>query len=131
MSQQLTNLTTSFYLTAKTEPAKINFETALTQAIDETFTTFGQNVKQATYNYIENQHAIKKEQIPSMIEGFTSAIESIFGDAAGLLELKIMEKLQSKAPDFIYKAKRREVFFADYLNELKRHLDWQCLLPNV
>ena len=66
-----------------------------------------------------------------MIEGFTDAIESIFGDAAKLVELKIMEKLQSKVKGFAYKSKRKEVFFAEYLAALQRHLDWQCMLPNV
>jgi hypothetical protein len=131
MSRQLTNLTIPFDLMGEKEPFKINFETAVTEAIDEVFTTLGENVKQAIYSYLENKHGIKKEQIPSMIEGFTDAIESIFGDAAKLVELKIMEKLQSKVKGFAYKSKRKEVFFAEYLAALQRHLDWQCMLPNV
>ena len=115
----------------KKEPLKINFETALTEAIDEVFTTLGENVKQAMYSYIENQHAIRKEQIPSMIEGFTCAIESIFGDSAKLVELKIIEKLQGKVKSFTYKSRCKEIFFAEYLAALQRYLDWQCLLPNV
>ena len=96
MNQQLTSLTATFDLKSEKEQLKTSFETAVSESIDEVFTTLGENVKQAFYSYLENKYGIGKEQIPSMIEGFTDAIESIFGDAAKLVELKIMEKLQSK-----------------------------------
>ena len=131
MGQQLTNLTIPFDLIGEKEPLKINFETAVTESIDEVFTTLGENVKQAVYSYLKNKHGIKKEQIPSKIEGFTNAIEAVFGDAAKLVELKIIEKLQSKVKGFAYKSKRKEMVFAEYLAALQRHLDWQCMLPNV
>lgn len=106
MSQQLTSLTATFDLRGEKEPLKVSFETAVTESIDEVFTTLGENVKQAVYSYLENKYGIRKEQIPSMIEVFTNAIESIFGDAAKLVELKIIEKLQSKVKGFAYKSKR-------------------------
>ena len=122
MSQQLTSLTATFDLRGEKEPLKVSFETAVTESIDEVFTTLEENVKQAVYSYLENKYGIRKEQIPSMIEGFTDAIESIFGDAAKLVELKIIEKLQSKVKGFAYKSKRKETFFAEYLAALQRHL---------
>lgn len=131
MSQQLTNLTIPFDLMGKKETLKINFETAVTEAIDEVFTTLGENVKQAMYSYLENKYGIGKEEIPSMVKGFTNAVESIFGDSARLVELKIMEKLQGKAKGFKYKSKRNEMLFAEYLAELQKYLDWQCILPNA
>ena len=131
MTQQLTNLTIPFDLMGEKEPLKIVFETVVTEAIDEVFTTLGESVKQAVYSYLENKQGIRKEQIPSMIEGFTDAIESIFGDAAKLIELKIIEKLQGKVKGFAYKSKCKEMFFVEYLAALQRHLDWQGVLPNV
>lgn len=129
MSQQLTSLTATFDLRGEKEPLKVSFETAVTESIDEVFTTLGENVKQAVYSYLENKYGIRKEQIPSMIEVFTNAIESIFGDAAKLVELKIIEKLQSKVKGSLIN--RKEMFFAEYLAALQSHIDWQCVLPNA
>ncbi len=121
---QRTDLTIPFNLMGEKEPLKVNFETAVTEAIDEVFTTLGVNVKQAVYSYLENKHGIRKQQIPNTIEDFTNAIEALFGDAAKLVELKIIEKLQGKVPGFAYKSKRKEMFFAEYLAALQRHLNW-------
>jgi hypothetical protein len=123
MTPQLTNHTVLLDLTAEKEPSKTNFEAALTRAIDEVFSALGENVKQATFRYVENKYAIKKEQIPRQIEGFTAALESIFGEAAWLVELRIMEKLQGKAEGFSYKSKCKEIFFVDYLTALKLYMD--------
>ena len=131
MTQQPTRLTAKFDHWGKKEPLKINFETAVTEAIDEVFTNLGENVKRAVYIYLENNYGIKKEQIPGKIEGFSEAIESIFGDSANLVELKIIKTLQRKVKGFAYKSKSKESFFSEYLMALHRHLDCQCLLPNA
>ena len=122
MTTQLTNHTVLLDLTAREEHSKNNFEAALACAIDEVFTALGENVKQATYRYIENKYAVKKEQIPRQIEGFTAALESIFGDASWLVELRIMEKLQGKTQGFSYKSNCKEIIFVDYLKALKRYM---------
>ena len=123
MTQQLISLTAIIDLMDKKESVKVNFETAVTEAIDEVFTSLGENVKRVVYIFLENNYCIKKEQIPRKIEGFAAAIESIFGDAAKLVELKIMEKLQSKVKGFNYKSSSKEIFFSEYLAELKNYLD--------
>jgi hypothetical protein len=130
MVQQLTDLTITLDLLTNIEP-KNNFKTALTQAIDEVLTSLGENVKQATYSYIESKCKISKHQIPGKLDAFTSGLESLFGNAAVLVEIKIMEKLQSKAIGFMYKSNGREIFFADYLNALQQHMDWQDIVPNI
>ena len=131
MSQHLTHPTATIYLNRESEPLKTNFEAAVTESIEEVLSTLGENVKQAIYSYLENKYSIRKEQIPSKIEDFSDGIESIFGDAAKLVELKIMEKLQSKVKGFSYKSESKEIFFVEYLAALQRHLDWQRMLPNV
>ncbi len=130
MAQQLTSITT-FVLNGEKEPLKINFETTLIDAIDEVFTSLGENVKKAIYSYLENKHGIRKEQIPRMIESFTLAVETIFGEAAKLLELKIIEKIQNKVKSFTYKSKSKEVFFVEYIVAVQTHLDWQCMIAHV
>ena len=123
MAQQLISLTATIDLMDKSEDLKINFETAVIEAIDEVFTTFGENVKRVIYIFLENNYGIEKEQIPRKIEDFSTAIESIFGDAAKLVELKIMEKLQGKAKGFKYKSRINEIFFTEYLAALQSYLD--------
>ena len=77
------------------------------------------------YIFLENNYGIKKEQIPRKIESFSVAIESIFGDAAKLVEIKIMEKLQGKVKGFKYKSRSNEIFFAEYIAALQSCLDKQ------
>jgi len=120
MTQQLTELTTICELRA-IEPKAITFEEALAEAIDEVFQSLGEDVKQSMYRYLENNYGIRKLQIPTMIESFTGAVESIFGCAAKLVELKIIEKLQSKAQGFMYKPKNSEILFTEYLNDLQKY----------
>ena len=130
MTQQLTALTATIDL-ASEKRALITFETAVTEAIDEVFTSLGENVKQAMYSYIEKKQGIKKEQIPNSIEGFTNAVESVFGDAAKLVELKIIGKIQNKVKGFSYKSKRDEILFLEYFEELQRYLYQQSTLPDA
>jgi hypothetical protein len=122
MTQQLTAPTILISLMDQKESSNDSFETALNAAIEEVLTPLGENVKQATYSYVENRHKIRKEQIPSRIEDFTWAIESIFGDASRLIEVKIMEKLQDKTQGFVYKSNCEEIFFVEYLAALQRYL---------
>ncbi len=101
----------------------ISFDTAVAESVDEVFSTLGENAKQAIYSYLENRYSIRKEQIPRMIEDFTDGIESLFGDAAKLVELKIIEKVQDKVKGFCYKSKSKEILFVEYLSELQKHLN--------
>ena len=130
MTQQLTALTATIDLTSE-KRAVTTFEIAVTEAIDEVFTSLGENVKQAIYAYIEKKQGIKKEQIPNSIEGFTNAVESVFGDAAKLVELKIIGKIQNKVKGFSYKSKRDEILFLEYFEELQRYLYQQSTLPDA
>ena len=125
MSQQLTSPTVIFAFIDEKEQtkAKISFENAVAESIDEALSTLGENVKQAVYSYLEKKCNMEKEQIPSMMTDFTNAIELIFGDAAKLVELKIIEKLQGKVKGFVYKSKSKEMFFAEYLSALQKHLN--------
>ena len=122
MAQQLTNPTIICELCLK-ESMTTTFEEVLTETIDEVFQSLGENVKQSMYRYLENNFGIRKMQIPAMIEGFTSAIESIFGCPAKLVELKIMEKLQGKVQGFTYKPKNKDILFTEYLYDLQKFLN--------
>jgi hypothetical protein len=101
----------------------ISFEMVVMESIDEVFSTLGENVKQAMYSYLENNYGMKKDQIPSMIDDFTTAVESLFGDAAKLVELKIIEKVQGRVKGFVYKSNSKEIFFVEYLSALQKQLN--------
>ena len=122
MAQQLTNPTIICELCLK-ESMTTTFEEVLTETIDEVFQSLGENVKQSMYRYLESNFGIRKMQIPAMIEGFTCAIESIFGCSAKLVELKIMEKLQGKVQGFTYKPKNKDILFTEYLGDLQKYLN--------
>ena len=122
MTQQLTELTAICEICAN-EPITITFEGVLTEAIDEVFQSLGGEVKQSIYRYLENNYGITKVQIPMMIESFTGAIESIFGCAAKLVELKIIENLQGKVHNFTYKPKNKEILFTEYLTDMQKYVD--------
>ncbi|MGE5574863.1 MAG: hypothetical protein ACM3UL_01895 [Ignavibacteria bacterium] len=124
MTQELIGLTALCELGEK-EALTITFEAALMEAIDEVFQSLGEDVEQSIYRYLENNYGIKKVQIPVMIDDFTGAVESIFGVAGKLVELKIMKRLQSKVQGFAYKPKNKEVLFTDYLISLRKYLDLQ------
>ncbi len=53
----------------------------------------GDSAKHAVYFYLKRTFKIKKQEIPNKVEGFTSAIEEIFGPGAKLLKIEIMKHL--------------------------------------
>ena len=119
MNQQLNQLIVNFDFAEK--KTALNFEAALSESIDEVFTSFGEDVKQAVYGYLQCNVGVGKEQIPGYIEEFVGAVELFFGDAALLVELKIIESLRCKVKSFAYKPKSKDLFFVDYLAALQKH----------
>lgn len=122
MSQQLTVLTVQYENLGSSEPFKADFETAVMEAIDEVFLSFGKPVKAAIYRMLEKNYGIRKEDIPGKPEVFTNAIESTFGDIAKLIEMEIIRSLHAKIKGFSYKTKRRD-FFITYLGALRVYLN--------
>ena len=72
-----TNLSTTCTLQLR---KKNSFETAILDAVDEGFASFGRFGKQVIYIHLENTFKIKKQEIPYKIEEFADAIEQIFGN---------------------------------------------------
>ncbi len=113
------------------ESEKPCFETELTKSIDDVFSALGENVKQAVYRILQTQYHMSKDQIPSKLETFTDAIDSIFGEAAKLLELKILESLQRKTQGFRYKPNNSEVLFSEWVTAFRKYIDWQAIIPKA
>jgi hypothetical protein len=126
MTQQLTILSIPCTFSFKNEPLKTKFETAVTEAIDESLSALGENIKQAIYRQLENKYSIRKEEIPFKIEAFTNTIEFLFGQGAKVIEIGIIEKLHGKIEGFVHKAQKRELFFIDYVADLRSYLESQA-----
>jgi len=72
------------------------FETVLLEAVDDAFSSLGENVKTPIYFHLEHTFIIPKQDIPYRIDDFSDALELIFGVAAKHLEILVMKKLHEK-----------------------------------
>jgi hypothetical protein len=66
------------------------------EAIDETFSSLGEVVKNAVFEHLQNDFQIKRVDIPIEICEFSKIIHKFFGLGAGRLEHKIITSLKSK-----------------------------------
>ena len=96
---------------------KQNFETTLLEAIDEIFSSFGNNCKRALYLHLKDNYEIKKKEVPRKIQDFADAIEEIFGAGSRLLEMRIIEALHEKVQDFVY-FPQKDLVFTEYVTSL-------------
>jgi hypothetical protein len=99
----------------KKEKQKTNPENLITQAIDEVFSSFGNKVQQSLYELLEKGYGIKKEEIPTKTQEFQKSLEDIFGVASQLVEMKIIESLFAKVPNFAFMPKEQEFSFTEYI----------------
>ena len=122
MGQPRTLLRPSCSLLIRNEPVEEIFEATVVQAIDDTLSALGESPKQAIYRHLKIVYDIDKEDIPSKIEAFASAIEQTFGSVAKLIEIKIIERLHSQYEDFCYVPKNGELDFVEYINGMQTRL---------
>jgi len=92
----------------------------MVEAVDEIFSSFGRLCKQAIYFQLDHTFKIKKHEIPFKIEEFADAIEQIFGVGAKFIELKIIETLHEKTPNFMYSPRIEDLVFTEYVASLRR-----------
>jgi len=98
------------------------FKVAIMEAIDESFSSFSKLDKQEIYFYLEKVFKIKKQEIPCKIESFVDANEKIFGVGAKLIEIRIIEALHKRIPDFMFYPKKGTVIFKEYVDSLRAYL---------
>ncbi len=89
----------------------------INEAIDDLLSSLGYACRHAVYDYLEKRSNLKRDDVASHIKEFSRALEEIFGDAAGLLEIQIMERLHRKAPRFKY-LPTETVTLCDYVSAL-------------
>jgi hypothetical protein len=119
----MTNVTCTLQLERKkqkTPEEKFNF--GIARMVDESFSSFRNLDKEAVYLRLEKVCKIKKEEIPFRIDGFADAIEQMFGVAAKLVEIRMIEALHKRFPEFVFIPKEGDVDFKEYVVSLRAFL---------
>jgi hypothetical protein len=116
------NTTCTLQLRKNQNPNENKFEATMTEAIDESLTSFKSLNKQEIYSCLENVFKIRKEEISCKIEDFTDALNQMFGIGAKLIEIKIIEAVHKRIPEFIFTPRRGAVIFKEYIASLRTFL---------
>jgi hypothetical protein len=109
-----------------------NFDQILLDAIDETFSSLGENVKTSVYFHLEDLFKIKKQEIPSKLSDFLNALEQIFGLGTWSLEIMFMRNLHVKIkvtckwPEYRWPLSKwivPEMTFQEYVGLLRQNFE--------
>jgi hypothetical protein len=106
----------------KQKPTEEELNIAIIETVDESFSSFSNLDKEAIYLHLENAFKIKKHEIPCKIETFVDAIEQIFGVGAKLIEIRIIEALHKRIPEFVFFPKKGDIGFKEYVTSLRAFL---------
>lgn len=98
----------------KSNLSKRSFDEIYLEAVDEALTMLGNSCSQAVYFHLEKTFQIDRKDIPSKIDDFTQAIESIFGVGATLIEIRIMKNLRKRVKHLKY-FPNGEITFSEYV----------------
>jgi hypothetical protein len=119
----MTNVTCTLQLERKKQkPPEEKFNFGITEMVDESFSSFRNLNKETVYLRLEKAFKIKKEEIPFRIDGFADAIEQMFGVAAKLVEIRMIEALHKRFPEFVFIPKEGDVDFKEYVVSLRAFL---------
>jgi hypothetical protein len=98
------------------------FEATMIEAIDESLGSFDSLDKQEVYHHLENSFKIRKQEIPCKTKDFSDAMGQMFGIGAKLVEIRIIEAVHKRVPDFMFTPRRGAVIFKDYVASLRAFL---------
>jgi len=98
------------------------FEVTLMEAIDESLCLFENLDKPKVYQHLENGFKIKKQEIPYKTIEFADALGKIFGRGAKLIEIRIIEAVHKRVPEFMFTPKKGVIFFKEYVASLRAFL---------
>lgn len=116
-------LSIELQLSVKEEDYK--FKRALLEAIDESFNKIlVETATQSIYFHLEQDHHLKREDIPDNLEDFLFNLERIFGIGSLVIEKTIMKNLYSRLSlnnkDLSFEYEDKEQFnFIDYITDLR------------
>ncbi len=104
---------------AEKQPAEQVFLNLINTTVDEVLSSLGVACRQVICDHLEQSYNMKADEIANCPEEFSDALRQIFGDAAALLEIRMIQKIHRAFPRFKHKA-TTELTFANYVNALKR-----------
>ena len=98
------------------------FDVVVLEAIEESLSSFRAFDKQEVYFHLKNAYNISKREIPRKIEEFAFAMEQIFGIGSRLIEIRIIEALHKRIPEFVFTSRTNAVVFEEYVTSLRAFL---------
>ena len=114
---------TSIQIEIRKTYAQENFPKLIREAIDYGLSSLGNSSKKKLYILLEKRFRIKKEEIHEKIYEFTQAIEEIFGFAAKIIEIQIMEWLYKQINSkFTFHMKETDFLFPKYVEAVREKL---------
>ena len=88
------------------------------QAIDEALSILGKKSRESIYYFLESEHGLSKEKIPSNLKRFHEALRMIFGAGAYTLEKHIRSCLEKKFSTYIPLSKDLDLI--EFVIEIKK-----------
>ncbi len=73
-----------------------DFDALLFEAIDEELSSISLVLRDKIYNFLEKDFGMKKEEIPSRLEEFSTAVKVMLGPGAMPLEILFMKQFHKK-----------------------------------
>ena len=116
------NTVCTLQLRKNQHPNGKKFEAIIAEAIDESLASFKSLNRQEIYSCLENVFKIRKEEISSKIEDFADALNQMFGIGAKLIEIKMIEVVHKRIPEFIFTPRTGAVIFKEYVASLRTFL---------
>ncbi|MCW4005493.1 MAG: hypothetical protein NWF04_02680 [Candidatus Bathyarchaeota archaeon] len=95
------------------------FNELFLSAVDCSLSALGCAGKEVLYSQLDQKFGLPKQSLPQNVKVLSHALDAIFGQGSVLLQMKIMQELYKKAPDFRYHPKQ-ELSFVGYIEEFKR-----------
>jgi len=96
----------------------LNFEKNLLEAVDYGLLSLGENPRKAIYFHLQRNFQLQRESIPKETNGFSRALNNIFGPGAEIIEKFILKELYQRLE---LNFEEKEGFtFADYVKEAKK-----------
>ncbi len=95
------------------------FATLFLEAVESAFSLLGPRSKQILLNYVFRRLEAGHGPLVVDVAAFAEAIEDVFGPAANLIEMRIMQFLHEKVPSFRYIHVKGELSFLNYVETFR------------
>ncbi len=98
------------------------FDRVLSEAVDSALLALGSLGRQTFYRFLNENYGLAREDIPCKFEVFVKALEDLFGKAACLVEIQIMQMLHKNTPDFEFPSNADTFTFRRFVETFRAYL---------